>query len=208
MGCATTTVKIASIIFNVLLAIISIAGIVCISFDPEYFQEDLSIGYYTTLSVCVIFAILGIYAAIRESVCLTATCAVFLLALTLINIAIAIIGTNSGEHDGFEVVNKAWETNTMDDLQIKHNCCGKASPNDYVIIGQLMPPSCYEDQDSSDVKKLFEEGCTIKLIKYYENEANYFAILSWICVAFEFFGFLLAVFLVINFRNTQRRMQF
>ncbi|XP_037825973.1 protein late bloomer [Lucilia sericata] len=208
MGCATTTVKIASIIFNILLAIISIAGIILISFNPDYFREELSIGYYTTLSLCVIFAFLGIFATIRESVCLTATCAVFLLALTLINIAIAIVGINSGEHNGVEVVNKAWETNAMDELQINHDCCGKTSSNDYVLMNKPIPDSCYADQDKSDIHNLFTEGCSEKMVTYYEEESYRFAILSWICVAFEFFGFLLATFLVINFRNTQRRMQF
>ncbi|TMW41955.1 hypothetical protein DOY81_012964 [Sarcophaga bullata] len=46
------------------------------------------------------------------------------------------------------------------------------------------------------------------MVKYFEEESYRYAILLWICVAFEFFGFLLTAFLVINFRNTQRRMQF
>ncbi|TMW41956.1 hypothetical protein DOY81_012965 [Sarcophaga bullata] len=146
MGCATTTVKISAIIFNVFLAIISIAGIIGISFNADYFSEEFSIGYYTTLSLCVVFAILGIFATIRESVCLTATCAVFLLALTLINIAIALLGVHSEEHNGVKVVEKAWDTKAMDELQINHDCCGKISSNDYVLLIKLFLPAVYWDQ--------------------------------------------------------------
>lgn len=83
------------------------------------------------------------------------------------------------------MVEKAWTTDAMDELQINHDCCGKTSPNNYVLLNKPIPVSCYADKDNSDVHNLFTEGCTTKLNKYYEEESYRFAILSWICVAFE-----------------------
>lgn len=141
--------------------------------------------------------------------------------------------SDTGVRSGVETVDKAWETNAMDEVQRKHECCGKISPNDYILLNQAVPSSCFVDQDPSKDSNLFNEGCKDKLQHYYESESYYFAIVSWCLVAFEvcsrytarilgtcfallkkirfilqIIGFLLALFLVINFRNTQRRMQF
>ncbi|XP_013098695.1 protein late bloomer [Stomoxys calcitrans] len=207
MGCATTTVKIASIIFNIILAIFAIGCIIGISFNPDAMREDIAIGAYIACSLIVFFAFLGCFAAIRESVCLTATCAVFLLVLAALQIALTCIGmSDTGVRSGVDTVNKAWEANAMDEIQREHECCGKVSPNDYITLNKAVPKSCYFDEDEAN--SLFHEGCKDKLQQYYDNESYFFAIASWSLVVFEIIGFLLALFLVINFRNTQRRMQF
>lgn len=209
MGCATTTVKISSIAFNIILALFSIGAIIWISFNPDSLSEEIAIGAYITCSLIVFFAFLGCFATIRESVCLMATCAVFLLALAVLQITLTCIGiSENGVRSGFDTVNISWNKNAMDEIQTEHDCCGKTSANDYILIKKPVPASCYIHQDPSNTLNLHTEGCTEKLTKYYEEESYRFAIVSWSLIAFELVGFLLAVFLVINFRNTQRRMQF
>lgn len=73
----------------------------------------------------------------------------------------------------------------MDELQTHYDCCGKTSSNDYVLMDKPIPVSCYLNQDTSDIHNLFTVGCSEKMVKYYEEESYRFAILSWICVAFE-----------------------
>ncbi|XP_073844270.1 late bloomer [Musca autumnalis] len=209
MGCATTTVKISSIAFNIILAIFAIASIIVISFNPDSMREDIAIGAYIACSLIVFFAFLGCFAAIRESVCLTATCAVFLLVLAAVQIALTTVGmSDTGVRSAVETVDKAWESDAMDVIQSEHECCGKVSPNDYVTLHKAIPTSCYIDGDTSKPSNLFYEGCKDKLQQHYEEEVYIFTVISWSLVAFVIIGFLLALFLAISFRNTQRRMQF
>lgn len=93
--------------------------------------------------------------------------------------------SDTGVRSGVETVDKAWETNAMDEVQRKHECCGKISPNDYILLNQAVPSSCFVDQDPSKDSNLFNEGCKDKLQHYYESESYYFAIVSWCLVAFE-----------------------
>lgn len=93
--------------------------------------------------------------------------------------------SDTGVRSGVETVDKAWETNAMDEVQRKHECCGKISPNDYILLNQAVPSSCFADEDPSNDSNLFNEGCKDKLQHYYESESYYFAIVSWCLVAFE-----------------------
>ncbi|XP_017150595.1 protein late bloomer isoform X2 [Drosophila miranda] len=150
----------------------------------------------------------GIVAAIRESVALTATSAVFLLVLAIPQIVSTCMLLHQYEvQSGQETVEVAWQANNMDALQQKHECCGKSSAQDYVHLNQLIPPSCYADlQQTTD--HLFLEGCIEKVQSFYESDKQRFIIVSWVLVAFELLCFVLAVFLAISFRNKQRRLQF
>lgn len=92
--------------------------------------------------------------------------------------------------NGVDVVDRAWNSNAMDELQKEHDCCGKTSANDYILMNKSVPNSCYVDQDPSKALNVFSEGCTEKLIKYYEEESYRFAIVSWSLIAFEVSFFL------------------
>uniref|UniRef100_A0A1A9W169 Tetraspanin n=1 Tax=Glossina brevipalpis TaxID=37001 RepID=A0A1A9W169_9MUSC len=209
MGCAATTIKISSIILNLIMAIFAIGAIIWISFNPDCMQEELAIIVYIACSLIVFFAFLGCFAAVRESVCLMATCAVFLLILAIVQIIFTSNDiSEDGMRNGFSIVNEAWESNNMDEIQIQHECCGKTSANDYIVLSKPVPNSCYVDQDYTKVSNLFTDGCSSKLQTYYADEWWHCSIVSWILIAFELIAFFLAVFLVINFRNTQRRMRF
>lgn len=96
-----------------------------------------------------------------------------------------MVGIKSDKHNGVDVVQIAWERNAMDDLQSQHDCCGKDSANDYVVMSRQIPASCYLNHDMLDVHNLFTEGCSGKMIKYYEEESYHFAIFSWLCVAIK-----------------------
>ncbi|EDW31456.1 GL11147 [Drosophila persimilis] len=208
MGCATTSVKITSIILNAILGLLALGSIGWIAYNADTESEEFVIAAYVACSLILVFAMLGIVAAIRESVALTATSAVFLLVLAIPQIVSTCMLLHQYEvQSGQETVEVAWQANNMDALQQKHECCGKSSAQDYVHLNQLIPPSCYADlQQTTD--HLFLEGCIEKVQSFYESDKQRFIIVSWVLVAFELLCFVLAVFLAISFRNKQRRLQF
>ncbi|XP_011178821.1 protein late bloomer [Zeugodacus cucurbitae] len=209
MGCATTTVKISSIILNTLLALFSIAAIVLIAVNPGSVPDDWDIPAYIIFGLVILFAVLGCVAALRESICLTVTCAVFLLLLAILQIAVTINILNDRQtQSGIAIVEDAWDHDKIDALQREYECCGKDSSQDYILLNRQIPLSCYENQNDADANNIYTEGCSAKLQQYYDSETTSIAAASWIIAAIEIIGFLLAVFLVINFRNKQRRMQF
>ncbi|XP_017472881.1 PREDICTED: protein late bloomer [Rhagoletis zephyria] len=208
MGCATTTVKISSILFNTLLALFAIAAIVLIAVYPGAVPDDWDTAAFIIFGLVILFAIIGCVAALRESICLTVTCAVFLLLLAILQIAVTIIILNDRQtQSGIAIVEDAWDHDKIEALQAKYECCGKDSSQDYILLNRQIPLSCYEDQ-TEDANKMYTEGCSAKLQRYYDSETASIATVSWVVTALEILGFLLAVFLVINFRNKQRRMQF
>ncbi|EDW57300.1 protein late bloomer [Drosophila virilis] len=208
MGCAIKTVKISSIVLNAILALLAVGAIGWIAVNSDTESEEFVIAAYVACAIIVLFAFLGIFAAIRESVCLTATSAVFLLVLAIPQIVSTCMFLHQFEvQSAQQTVELAWQANNMDGLQQKYECCGKTSAQDYVHLRQSIPPSCYADLQQKP-EHLFVEGCIEKLQSHYESDKRRFIIVSWVLVAFELLCFVLAVFLAISFRNKQRRMQF
>ncbi|TDG51675.1 hypothetical protein AWZ03_001735 [Drosophila navojoa] len=208
MGCATTSVKITSIVLNAILAFLAVGAIGWIAVHADTESEEFVIAAYVACAIILLFAFLGIFAAVRESVCLTATSAVFLLLLAIPQIVSTIMFVHQFEVKSAQTtVELAWQANNMDGLQQKYECCGKSSAQDYVHLRQLIPPSCYIDLDQKP-EHLYVEGCIEKLQSRYENDKLRFIIVSWVLVAFELLCFVIAVFLAISFRNKQRRLQF
>lgn len=156
-----------------------------------------------------------------------------MLLLAILQIAVTIIILNDRQtQSGIAIVEDAWDHDKIDALQTKYECCGKDSSQDYILLNRQIPLSCYENQ-TEDANKMYIEGCSAKLQRYYDGETTGIAIASWVIAALEvnkscllwkytqfkiifspfppisqILGFLLSVFLVINFRNKQRRMQF
>ncbi|KAL7736654.1 hypothetical protein ACLKA6_015289 [Drosophila palustris] len=208
MGCATTVVKIISISLNAILALLAVGAIAWIAYYSDTEEVEFAIASYVFSGLILLMAIVGIYAAIRESICLTATFAVFLLLLIILQIVnifmfVAPMDVASGQ----KTVDVAWLANNMDELQQKFQCCGKTSAQDYVHLNQVIPPSCYADlQQVPD--HLFLKGCIEEVQSQYDSDKRRFLIVSWVLVAFKLVCFVGAVFLGISFRNKQRRLQF
>ncbi|XP_034477353.1 protein late bloomer [Drosophila innubila] len=208
MGCPTNVVKIISISLNAILAFLACGAIAWIAINSDTEQEEFVIASYVFSGLIVLMVIVGIYAAIRESICLTATVAVFLLLLVILQIVNIFMFVNPMKlQSGQETVEIAWQANNMDGLQQQFKCCGKTSAQDYVHLNQVIPPSCYTDlQQVPD--HLFLNGCIEKVQDQYESDKRRFLIVSWGLAAFLLLCFVGAVFLGISFRNKQRRLQF
>ncbi|KAH8372875.1 hypothetical protein KR009_007027, partial [Drosophila setifemur] len=187
---------------------LAVGAIGWIAYNADTEVEEFVIAAYIACSVILFFVILGIFAAVRESVVLTATRAVFLLILAIPQILSTFLFIHQYDvKSGQEAVELAWQANNMDALQQNHECCGKSSVQDYVHLSQLIPPSCYANlQQTTD--HLYVDGCIEKLQSFYEGDKLRFIIVSWILVVFELICFVLAVVLAISFKNKQRRLEF
>ncbi|KAH8300258.1 hypothetical protein KR044_012291 [Drosophila immigrans] len=208
MGCATTVVKIISIALNTILALLALGSIGWIAFNSDTGTEETIIASYVASVLIVLLAFTGIYAAIRESVCLTATVAVLLLVLAVLQILTTCLFIHPMKVDNAQKhVDVAWQANNMDGIQQTYECCGKTSAQDYVHLNQPIPPSCYADLQQVP-NQLYIKGCVDEMQSHYDHGKMALIIASWVLVVFELICFGIAVFLGISFRNKQRRMQF
>ncbi|XP_062132418.1 protein late bloomer [Drosophila sulfurigaster albostrigata] len=208
MGCATTAVKIISIALNVILALLALGSIGWIAFNSDTGTDETIIASYVASVLIVLLAFTGIYAAIRESVCLTATVAVLLLVLAILQILTTCLFLHPMKVESAQKqIDVAWQTHNMDGNQQIYECCGKSSAQDYVHLNQVIPPSCYADLQQT-VNAMFIKGCVNEMQNHYDNGKFAIIVASWVLAAFELGCFAVAVFLGISFRNKQRRMQF
>lgn len=212
MGCGTKALKVSAIVFNVLIAtcgILILVGTILATKEGDI-NKSTAISTYVIAAIAIILAILGILAAIRESVNLAVFVTFIFLALAITHIVlICIQRSNRDPHEGLNLVNKAWGNNThMDAIQTKYECCGKASVQDYINLHHNVPASCYASKDQSKTDTLYMAGCSLKVQEFYEQNERNVLIGSWVLIAFELIGFFLHLYLFINFRNKQRRLQF
>ncbi|XP_068147129.1 protein late bloomer-like [Drosophila tropicalis] len=199
MGCCTTSVKIFSIIVNAVYVLSALVAIGWIAFNAHLMSEEFVIVTYTTCAIIALFGLVGIFAAIRESAVLTKTSAVFILVLTIMQIACTYWMPHLHK---FRDVNMAWQTSDMDIMQQTYKCCGVNGAQDYVKLFEMVPPSCYLHFQVT-ANNLFVDGCNAKILSFYESEKAPLFMVSCLLMAFELIRCSLAVILVISFNNKQ-----
>ncbi|XP_023037856.1 protein late bloomer-like [Drosophila willistoni] len=203
MGCATTSVKIISIIINAVYVLSALVAIGWIAFNADLMSKDFVNFTFTTCSIIVLFALLCIFAAICESAVLTKTSAIFILVLIIIQIACTYWVPHLHK---FRNPYMAWQTSDMDILQQTFKCCGKIGAMDYVELNEMVPLSCYLNfQRTSD--NLFDKGCNAKISSFYENEKEHLFVVSCLLIASEIIRCAFAAILVLRFNKKQRSMK-
>ncbi|XP_030376339.1 23 kDa integral membrane protein [Scaptodrosophila lebanonensis] len=225
MDCGTSVAKYILFIFNTLVSIIGIVGIVFgviilkdigtievngqVGFPP---QAAIPIIIITICSVVVFISFLGCCGAIRESVCMTMSYAVCLLILLILQLTVVVLlFTNKDKvNDAMgEVIDKAWDsrdarnTAVFDALQQSFRCCGRTGPQDYLLQAQTLPESCC-DGTCLDPRNIYG-GCRAKFVDFMSGttEKAKYAGLGLIVV--ELIGFIFACCVANNVRNYKRR---
>ncbi|KAH8391234.1 hypothetical protein KR215_009258 [Drosophila sulfurigaster] len=64
-------------------------------------------------------------------------------------------------------------------------CCGRGSPQDYVVNERLPPASCFRDHDQENPDNLIHKGCRIEFENYWVHLLHIFNIIAWVLVAVE-----------------------
>ncbi|KAH8415988.1 hypothetical protein KR222_006084 [Zaprionus bogoriensis] len=225
MDCGTSMVKYILFVFNTIVSIIGILGIVYgviilqsigtievngqVGFPP---QAALPIILITLGSIVVFISFLGCCGAIRESVCMTMSYAVCLLVLLILQMTVIILlFTNKEKFNAAmgNVIDRAWESRetngggVFDALQKSFHCCGAAGPQDYLAILTTLPASCC-DGTCLNPSNVYG-GCRGKFVDLMSGSTDIAKSAGLGLVVVELVGFIFACCLANNVRNYKRR---
>ncbi|XP_052841813.1 23 kDa integral membrane protein [Drosophila gunungcola] len=225
MDCGTSLVKYILFIFNTIVSVLGILAIVYgvlilksigtievngqVGFPP---QALMPIVLISLGSIVVFISFLGCCGAIRESVCMTMSYAVFLLILLILQLTlIVLLFTNKDKYEKAmgDVIDKAWnadhqgEGGVFDAIQGSLHCCGPNSATDYLLQAKPLPASCCNG--SCLLPTNYYPGCRGKFVELMSasSEAAKYAGIGLIAV--ELIGFIFACCLANNVRNYKRR---
>uniref|UniRef100_A0A1L8EH51 Tetraspanin n=3 Tax=Haematobia irritans TaxID=7368 RepID=A0A1L8EH51_HAEIR len=175
-----------------------------------------SMGAYAYIGVgvttFVVFIFLN-FGAIRQNVGCTVT---FIVLMVLAILAQAVViffmvaGRDSVASNLSNALDTAWEEElkkegAMSIYEEWFNCCGRASPQDYIVNERMPPPTCFIDHDPNIPQNLIETGCRIKFEDYWINLLNIFNILACILIGLELIVSFIACCLCNSIRNDRRR---
>ncbi|XP_016981051.1 23 kDa integral membrane protein [Drosophila rhopaloa] len=225
MDCGTSLVKYILFIFNTIVSVIGILGVVYgvlilksigtievngqVGFPPQALMPIvlISIG-----SVVVFISFLGCCGAIRESVCMTMSYAVFLLILLILQLTlITLLFTNKDEFEKKmgDIIDKAWQADShgeggvFDAIQQSLHCCGSNSAADYFVNGKTLPSSCCDG--SCLIPTNYYPGCRGKFVETMSASTDNAKYTGIGLIAVELVGFIFACCLANNVRNYKRR---
>ncbi|XP_037954712.1 23 kDa integral membrane protein-like [Teleopsis dalmanni] len=172
----------------------------------------MPIGLITISSIVVFISFLGCCGAIRESVFMTMTYAVFLLILLLLQLTIIVLlFTNKDKFlDAMgDVIDKAWEQDSrengiFDAIQKSLHCCGKNGITDYITNLPNVPKSCCEGGNCLNPLNVYG-GCRSKFQEFMSGSTDLARHVGLGLIVVELVGFIFACCLANNVRNYKRR---
>ncbi|EDV59748.1 23 kDa integral membrane protein [Drosophila erecta] len=225
MDCGTSMVKYILFIFNTIVSVIGILGIVygvlilksigtievngMEGFPPQALMPLILISLG---SIVVFISFLGCCGAIRESVCMTMSYAVFLLILLILQLTLVVLlFTNKEEFNNAmgKVIENAWKSDTaqeggvFDAIQKSLKCCGSSSALDYLTYGKPLPSSCCSG--SCLIPTNYYPGCRGKFIDLMSAGSENAKFVGIGLIGVELIGFIFACCLANNVRNYKRR---
>ncbi|KAH8319591.1 hypothetical protein KR074_001694, partial [Drosophila pseudoananassae] len=179
-----------------------------VGFPP---QALMPIVLISVGSIVVFISFLGCCGAIRESVCMTMSYAIFLLILLILQLTLVVLlFTNKEKFNTAmgEVIDKSWESDrgrggVFDAIQKSLHCCGANSFTDYISEGLTPPSSCCDGTCLNPLN--YYGGCRdkfVELMSVSTDKAKYVAIGL---IGVELIGFIFACCLANNVRNYKRR---
>ncbi|XP_037826315.1 protein late bloomer [Lucilia sericata] len=215
---STSTIKRFIYIFDVLCTLLAAVLIgfgiyVILTYETDEMASIASYAYMGVgISVIVVLLFLTIGAA-RENVCCTITFIILMIVVILAQVVVTFLLTKSKESISSNLSNtldNTWDDEIKNPGAMSHyeswfKCCGRASPQDYIVNGRLPPNSCFENNDSSIPENLIETGCRIKFDQYWTNLLNVFNIVAWVLIGLELIITFISCCLCNSIRNDRRR---
>jgi len=64
-------------------------------------------------------------------------------------------------------------------------CCGRGSPQDYIVNERLPPDTCFRNHDKSKPENLIHTGCRVEFENYWLRLTHIFNILALVLIAVE-----------------------
>ncbi|XP_067632160.1 protein late bloomer isoform X2 [Eurosta solidaginis] len=217
MSCATSTLKLLAFLMDIICCIAGAFMISASAYSLIQFNASDSIKVPCVMGIVLgglLFTttIVGCCGTIRESPRTIFFYAIFLLLLLGAQIAVIFLLPINFHNLAAETIQNAWNRQmsdeSMNNYQIRYDCCGKNGPNDYMDSGLSIPPSCYLNRKPSIPNDLYTSGCIDKLAQAFGNGSRIEVISDWTLVGVEGSTIIVACILGINFKNMERRRRF
>lgn len=224
MDCGTSLAKYILFLFNTLVSVIGILGIVYgvlllnsigmievhgqVGFPP---QAALPIILISLGSIVVFIAFLGCCGAIRESVCMMMTYSLFLLIMLILQMVIIVflwLNKDNYKVAMGDIIDQVWANESQhpgifDAIQKSLKCCGSRGPFDYLTNAGL-PRSCCAEGMCLNPLNIYG-GCREKFEDLMTGGTENAKIVGIGLIVVELLGFIFACCVANNVRNYKRR---
>lgn len=195
------------------LVLISFGIYVVVSYDLNE-VGSLSAYAYVALGVSALLIVLwGYLSAWRENVCCTVTFIVLLCLVIVAQFAVVFLLFSYNESVASNLshpLEATWEEemNSPGAMSLYENwfqCCGRGSPQDYIVNDRLPPDTCFRNHDKTKPENLIHNGCRVEFEKYWQNLIYIFNILGCVLICGELLLSVISCCLCNTIRNDTRR---
>ncbi|KAH8252853.1 hypothetical protein KR032_002126 [Drosophila birchii] len=217
------------------LVLISFGVYVLVSYDLNQIGSAAAYGYVGLGVAALLVVLWGYLAAWRENVCCTVTVSqnnyifsfviIMLIFLQfIVFLCLVIIAQFAGVYLLFtqdkavaanlaSAVDSTWEEelNSPGAMSLYQNwfkCCGRGSPQDYIVNERLPPETCFRDHDKSKPENLIHTGCRVEFENYWLHLTKIFNIIGFVLIGLELLLSVASCRLCNSIRNDARRSYF
>ncbi|ALC41267.1 Tsp42Ef, partial [Drosophila busckii] len=215
---STSSVKIFAYSLHILctliaLVLISFGTYVLVSYETNEIGATVAYAYIAIGVAGIVIVFWGYLAAWREHVCCTVTFITFLYLIIIVQLMAVFLLTQKADSAASNLANVVdttmeKELDTPGAMSLYENwfhCCGRGSPQDYIVDGRLPPATCFRDHDNSKAENLIHQGCRVEFENYWLQLLKIFNIIGWVLVAAELVLSVISCSLCSSIRNDNRR---
>ncbi|KAH8348550.1 hypothetical protein KR084_008698 [Drosophila pseudotakahashii] len=219
------------------LVLISFGIYVAVSYDLNEVGKLSAYGYVGLGVAALVVVFWGYLSAWRENVCCTVTVSwrfytynlyiyltelftlqfiVFLCLVIIAQFAVVYLMITQEKTVASNLANAletTWEEelNSPGAMSLYQNwfqCCGRGSPQDYIVNERLPPDTCFRNHDKSKPENLIHTGCRVQFENYWLHLTHIFNILALVLIGIELLLSVISCRLCNSIRNDARRSYF
>ncbi|XP_041448815.1 23 kDa integral membrane protein [Drosophila obscura] len=198
------------------LVLISFGIYVVVSYDLNEIGNLTAYGFIFLGAVALVILLWGYLSAWKENVCCTVTFVVFLWLIIASQFAVVFLLIHNEKSVASNLANPleaTWEEElsspgAMSIYQNWFQCCGRGSPQDYIVNERLPPETCFRNHDKSKAENLIHTGCRVEFENYWLQLLQIFNILGCVLIGIELLISVISIRLCNSIRNDQRRSYF
>ncbi|KAH8319592.1 hypothetical protein KR074_001698, partial [Drosophila pseudoananassae] len=195
------------------LVLISFGIYVVVSYDHDS-VGSLSAYAYVGLGVsAVVIVLCGYFSARQKKLCCTVTL-IALLGLVIVAQTVAVYllffrHDNIASHLS-NPLEATWteelkSPGAMSLYQNRFQCCGRSSPQDYIVHDRLPPDTCFRDHDKTNPENLLDTGCRVEFENYWLYLLTIFNVLACVLIGVELPLIVISCYSCHTMRNDARR---
>ncbi|KAH8299701.1 hypothetical protein KR044_004894, partial [Drosophila immigrans] len=195
------------------LVIISFGVYVLMSYELNEVGSITAWSYIVVGTAAIFIFLWGFLAAWRENVCCTVTFLSILFLIMVVQLVVLFYLTKFSKTAASNLAHSleaTWEQEldspgAMSLYENWFQCCGRGSPQDYIVNERLPPASCFLNHDKSNPDNLIHTGCRVEFENYWSHLMHIFTVLGFSLVISELLLSIIACALCNSIRNDSRR---